>query len=338
MVALHQRSISTERWFKTRQRQSIKMEPQKRQHTHAIFLWTFIFLVFIIIVSFGGFSSFIISIFPTNNRPHTTTTGAVVTNQDQHSSCPNPSMKDPNCHPPPTWNLQDATKHCNIPKYTLEEFQQTWPGGSFPLFYDHPIIIVSSTLNKKFQQMTTPEEILNRWDSETITLPQANVYSFGSGKTMSLYEYIFQMPETLAFDYAHQKPYMLQSLANFSQYQMPTGMEHKAKDRRLGVGTTGSGAQWHMHGPGFCEVLHGVKHWALVEKPTKPKYESDFVSRHWFEYQYTSWVSDKSKPKIWECTLYPGDAIYFPHHWFHTTVNLDRYTVFVTSFLDIHEN
>ncbi len=39
-----------------------------------------------------------------------------------------------------------------------------------------------------------------------------------------------------------------------------------------------------------------------------------------------------SKRKPWECTVHEGEIIYFPNLWHHATINLEKYTVFVSSF------
>lgn len=38
-----------------------------------------------------------------------------------------------------------------------------------------------------------------------------------------------------------------------------------------------------------------------------------------------------------ECTLSPGELLYFPDHWWHATINLDVYTVFVSTFTQEHQ-
>jgi hypothetical protein len=45
-----------------------------------------------------------------------------------------------------------------------------------------------------------------------------------------------------------------------------------------------------------------------------------------------------STKKPWECTINSGELIYFPDQWHHATINLDRYTVFVSSFTSEHED
>ena len=41
--------------------------------------------------------------------------------------------------------------------------------------------------------------------------------------------------------------------------------------------------------------------------------------------------------KPWECTMNEGEMIYFPDQWHHATINLEKYTVLVSSFTTEHE-
>ena len=55
-----------------------------------------------------------------------------------------------------------------------------------------------------------------------------------------------------------------------------------------------------------------------------------------------SWIRHEtmgpSKQKPWECTIHEGEMIYFPDWWHHATINLERYTVFVSSFTSEHND
>ena len=152
----------------------------------------------------------------------------------------------------------------------------------------------------------------------------------------------------------------------------------------FGIGNIGSGVQWHLHGPGFSETIHGRKHWVLYPPENRPSYNLDYASRHWMEYTYSNledwsdtdiqiekkahaefyqrWKNrhnipipkssrrDKRKmidimgveqgtssKKPMECTIHEGEMIYFPDQWHHATINLEKYTVFVSSFTTEHE-
>jgi len=151
----------------------------------------------------------------------------------------------------------------------------------------------------------------------------------------------------------------------------------------FGIGNIGSGVQWHLHGPGFSETIHGRKHWVLYPPEYRPSYNLDYASRHWMEYTYPDlkdwtdtdmqidkkahtefyqrWKNRHSIPipksrrdkgrmidimgieqgtsskKPWECIIHEGEMIYFPDQWHHATINLEKYTVFVSSFTTEHE-
>mmetsp|Transcript_29650 Transcript_29650/g.71741 ORF Transcript_29650/g.71741 Transcript_29650/m.71741 type:complete len:512 (-) Transcript_29650:66-1601(-) len=47
-------------------------------------------------------------------------------------------------------------------------------------------------------------------------------------------------------------------------------------------------------------------------------------------------VGPLPSPLPWECTLNPGDLIYFPDMWWHATINLDEYTAFISTFTQDH--
>lgn len=98
----------------------------------------------------------------------------------------------------------------------------------------------------------------------------------------------------------------------------------------FGIGGKGSGVQWHTHGPGFSEVIHGSKHWVLYPSESTIKdFNKDFSSRHWMEEVYTKLLPNE---KPWECTIYPGELIYFPNEWHHAIINVEAYSAFVSSF------
>jgi hypothetical protein len=249
--------------------------------------------------------------------------GSLVALEEQEQQCD--ASSGSSCHQdsPSSWNIHDEHP-CNVPKWTEAEFAARFPNNSFPTLYPEPFIVRNS--NPAFQKETLPENVAKVLGGDTVELPRSRLYAMGND-TVSVEDYI-RSPETTSADKAMDKHYMLIRIDNWTSYQPPPGSAN-ISDQRFGIGAVGSGAQWHVHGPGFCEVLHGRKHWALLESG-KPEYDNQYPSRHWFDYYYAKW--SKRDEKLWECTVGPGDAIYFPNSWWHTTVNLDPYTAFVTNF------
>jgi len=102
----------------------------------------------------------------------------------------------------------------------------------------------------------------------------------------------------------------------------------------FGIGNSGSGVSWHVHGPGFSEAIHGRKHWVLYPFENKPNYSPDQTSLNWMHTYYNDDDDESDRPL--ECTLHPGDLIYFPDMWWHATINIDDYTAFVSTFTQEH--
>uniref|UniRef100_A0A8C5WYH9 Jumonji domain containing 8 n=1 Tax=Laticauda laticaudata TaxID=8630 RepID=A0A8C5WYH9_LATLA len=97
----------------------------------------------------------------------------------------------------------------------------------------------------------------------------------------------------------------------------------------FGIGGSGSGVPFHWHGPGFSEVIFGRKHWFLYPPEKTPAFHPNRTTLSWFLDKYPS-LSPWEKPL--ECTIHPGEVLYFPDHWWHATLNLDT-SVFISTFL-----
>ncbi|XP_026536512.1 jmjC domain-containing protein 8 [Notechis scutatus] len=97
----------------------------------------------------------------------------------------------------------------------------------------------------------------------------------------------------------------------------------------FGIGGSGSGVPFHWHGPGFSEVIFGRKHWFLYPPEKTPAFHPNRTTLSWFLDTYPS-LPPWEKPL--ECTIHPGEVLYFPDHWWHATLNLDT-SVFISTFL-----
>eukprot|EP00927_Polykrikos_kofoidii_P044144 TRINITY_DN38195_c0_g1_i1.p1 TRINITY_DN38195_c0_g1~~TRINITY_DN38195_c0_g1_i1.p1 ORF type:complete len:305 (+),score=41.13 TRINITY_DN38195_c0_g1_i1:138-1052(+) len=106
----------------------------------------------------------------------------------------------------------------------------------------------------------------------------------------------------------------------------------------IGLGGLHSGAPWHFHNAGFVEVLHGSKHFALLppDDPAIPIIDEairNISQFHWHLEERQRMESNGQLTAMQECTLHPGEILYFPPKWHHGVVNMDRHTAFVSSFL-----
>lgn len=97
----------------------------------------------------------------------------------------------------------------------------------------------------------------------------------------------------------------------------------------FGLAGPGTGVPFHFHGPGFAETIYGRKRWFLTEPDVRPEFHPNKTTLQWF---FEDYPKVKEQIKLYECTLRPGEAIYFPDKWWHATLNLDT-SVFISTFL-----
>merc|ERR1712086_70453 len=99
----------------------------------------------------------------------------------------------------------------------------------------------------------------------------------------------------------------------------------------FGIGDSMSGVPFHFHGHGFQEALHGRKRWYLFPPDTPNEvYNSNMTQLQWVNSVLPK-LPHRQKPL--ECTVHPGEIIYFPAKWMHGILNLDSWTVFISTFL-----
>ena len=282
--------------------------------------------------------------------------------------------------------------------------------GIVPSLYHEPIIIQQNhTINEVFRYKTQCHRILQQFPNHTtfrVTLSSSNALS-EHRQSILFRDYLQRttrcddddddnknnnnnnhidsddtMSETFPDQWSNESWYLFGETytedwynAIVQYYTLPpcqTCDDHDQVALSFGIGHRGSGVQWHTHGPGFSEAVHGRKHWILHPPTRRPpprtrsitttkypihpyqhhnnnhtttatatnvpidQYHKDQSSRYWMEYVYPFLPKDIREQNYYECTLDPGDVIYFPNHWWHATINLDRYTAFISTFTNEH--
>lgn len=247
------------------------------------------------------------------------------------------------------WNPADDHHPCTVHRLTDAQFRRQFGPRGLPPLYAKPIVIQRSDdiRNAEFRNLTTPDNLIQFFGGSgfMVTLSSSNSLS-EHRRRMSLESYItdqIQTQETPLDIPANETWYLFGETYSsewqrlLQRYQLPSCHTCTAELVALsfGIGNRGSGVQWHVHGPGFSECLHGRKHWVLYPPQRKPPgYHKDQSSRQWMEYVYPHLPNDE---KPLECTLLPGDVLYFPDQWWHATINLSPYTAFVSTFTTEHD-
>ena len=348
----------------------------------------------------------------------------------------NDNDNDASCADPSTvkqkWNWEPTSHNhpCNIRRISHSDLLRLYGPLGVPNLYPHPLVIYfddhATIRNPHFANMTTLNNLpLNFSPNFTVTLTGSDSLS-SHRRTIPLSQYLSEiltsnshighegetLPNQLGnetwylFGETFTKEWNTQLLQHYVSSSLPschscTPLHYQQQLIALsfGIGNIGSGVQWHLHGPGFSETIHGRKHWVLYPPELRPTYQIEYASRHWMENVYPiledwseedvamekrghdtflqKWNNDKrnksplqyrmeknneeeeiinsadnsneeqetegeqergpSNKKPWECTIHEGEMIYFPDGWHHATINLEKYTVFVSSFTTEHE-
>jgi hypothetical protein len=263
--------------------------------------------------------------------------------------------------------LPEADHPCTVQRKTWDELYETFGPEGIPALYETPLVVLSprETRNGKLLQLTHRDSLLANFPPAfNVTLSSSNSFS-EHRRTIPLQMYLAEMstnggvtsPQQLSNEswYLFGETYTEEWKQVTQHYELPPCQtcSHEFVALSFGIGNRGSGVQWHIHGPGFSEALHGRKHWILYPPEyNPPHFHHDQSTRHWMETVYTNEtklrlhyaqymanVSAISKSRLvfesgrpYECTLNPGDLIYFPDRWHHATLNCDPYTAFISTF------
>lgn len=257
------------------------------------------------------------------------------------------------------WRWDPEAQHrCNITRISRTELHQRFGMSGLPKLYPYPLAIYDEyndpenepRRNTVFVEKTTFENLPSCFPPDfNVTLSSSNSFS-AHRRTIPLVQYLEEIttanggrgetyPDQLSNEtwYLFGETYGDEWKRMLLDYEMPpcsTCEDRELSALAFGVGNIGSGVQWHTHGPGFSEAIHGRKHWILYPPERRPVYDSDYASRYWMENNYMKIENSDDLP--WECTLNPGDLVYFPDQWHHATINLSPYTVFVSTFTTEH--
>jgi hypothetical protein len=180
------------------------------------------------------------------------------------------------------------------------------------IYGDQPVVLSSSNTYSHDKLEMTLRDYINTMNDHVVSKSNETFYLFGNndGGVWSDLEQMYEQP-----------PYIHSKVAGAVTF---------------GIGGVNSGVSFHMHGPGFSEVIHGSKRFFLfpADVDTAGLFDPDISQAEWMVSTYPSAKNDQSRP-LYECTIYPGEILYFPDKWMHATLNVEDYNVFVSVFLDL---
>ncbi len=228
------------------------------------------------------------------------------------------------------WNPKDDHP-CTVERVSMRDFLRKYgKQGGLPPLYPRPLVITKGAIgtdlqngrNFNFRNLTREDSILDSFPANfSVTLSSSNSFS-EHRRIIPFAQYLGEVRNgpALAADvksnetwYLFGETYSPEWKSLLDHYDLPPCQACNALDDSLvalsfGIGNSGSGVQWHVHGPGFSEAIHGRKHWVLYPFDQKPIFHPDQTSLNWMHYNYLAFEEAKDLPL--ECTLQAGDLIY----------------------------
>eukprot|EP00754_Rhynchopus_humris_P051437 Rhum_TRINITY_DN9550_c0_g3::Rhum_TRINITY_DN9550_c0_g3_i1::g.34042::m.34042 len=240
---------------------------------------------------------------------------------------------------PPTEGSVLDTETCTIERRHVSDLS----GEEFLAGYweQAPVIVegFKSNVESAFASMCARDVLLEHYGTMPVILSSANKNSYVK-KTVPLSEYlgdymasppVVQMGNTTWYHFGNNDHAAWPEL--FGCYAKPEGYMHDPKHfaYSFGIGASGTGVPFHTHGGVFNEVLYGRKRWWLKAPGREPPFHPDMSALQW-TYTHYPQVANESREGIQECVIGPGEFIYVPGQWHHSTLNIGD-TVFMATFL-----
>ncbi|XP_053550971.1 jmjC domain-containing protein 8 [Bombina bombina] len=202
--------------------------------------------------------------------------------------------------------------------------------------HTRPVILQGITDNSEFRTLCSKQHLLQEYGERKVRLSTANTYSYEK-VDVPFKEYVDQF----------LKPQDVNSLGcdtlyffgdnNFTEWGSlfkkytppPFQIPGTSGAYSFGIAGSGTGVPFHWHGPGYSEVIYGRKRWFLYPPDKTPEFNPNRTTLAWLLETYP-YLPEQERPV--ECTIRPGEVLYFPDRWWHATLNLDT-SVFISTFL-----
>eukprot|EP00736_Rhodelphis_marinus_P009768 Rmarinus@m.9815 len=221
------------------------------------------------------------------------------------------------------------TEYCNIERYNANELSKETFANEY--YNQRPVIITfPSTWNAAVKEKVRLENLRMNHGSIEVMLASSNTYSYEK-LTTDLLTYLDEMMGPQTLNNLGKDTYYLfgdtmttEWVSLLHDYEVPPYRGRTVSACTLGLGGLGSGVPFHIHGGGYSETLHGRKRWFLLRD--RPEFDPDQSQLQWlngpFYQSQRTWLDQE----MLQCTINPGDVLYFPNMWYHATLNLDHYT------------
>ncbi|KAE8578766.1 hypothetical protein XENTR_v10023764 [Xenopus tropicalis] len=236
------------------------------------------------------------------------------------------------------WHLYHYSAAQEEERCTVERVDASLTYASFmqQYAYKSPVILQGITDNSEFRTLCSKQRLLQEYGERLVRLSTANTYSYEK-LDIPFREYVehYLRPQdmnALGIDtlYFFGDNNFTEWGALFEKYTPPPfKIPGTSGAYSFGIAGSGTGVPFHWHGPGYSEVIYGRKRWFLYPPDKTPEFNPNRTTLSWLLDTYP-FLPEEDRPI--ECTIRPGEVLYFPDRWWHATLNLDT-SVFISTFL-----
>ncbi|XP_034395553.1 jmjC domain-containing protein 8 isoform X2 [Cyclopterus lumpus] len=199
-----------------------------------------------------------------------------------------------------------------------------------------PVILRGLTDNTRFRSSCSRSRLLQEYGGKNVRLSTANTHSYRK-VDVPLQEYVDVWLRPQSADVLGSDILYFFGDNNVTEWQLllqqyaspPYVLPRTSGALSFGIAGPGSGVPFHWHGPGFSEVIYGRKRWFLYPPDQEPHFHPNRTTLSWVTETYPQ-LPEAEAPQ--ECTISPGEVLYFPDRWWHATLNLET-SVFISTFL-----
>uniref|UniRef100_A0A8C8S2H9 Jumonji domain containing 8 n=1 Tax=Pelusios castaneus TaxID=367368 RepID=A0A8C8S2H9_9SAUR len=227
------------------------------------------------------------------------------------------------------WGLENVPSAKGPGKYVI-------PSVFSRYAFSRPVVIQGITDNSEFQALCMKDKLLAEFGNRLVRLSTANTYSYRK-VDVPFQEYVEHLLGSQDLASLGSDTLYFFGDNNFTEWDslfqkyMPPPFRIPGTSRAysFGIAGSGSGVPFHWHGPGYSEVIFGRKRWFLYPPEKTPEFHPNKTTLSWLLDTYP-FLPPEERPV--ECTIHPGEVLYFPDRWWHATLNLDT-SVFISTFL-----
>jgi len=229
--------------------------------------------------------------------------------------------------------------------FTVEDFERLY-------LHRKPVILEGAIEDWKAKERWTRKSFFENYGAFPTQVSPGSVIVFGGGgdsSSSNMNKYLMKMEKHMTSPETNTQPFLdfnfdtrflrampvmymdFKTPSYFNSFNSFESVKETTSWHMLSLGATRGGLPSHVHGETWLGLVYGMKRWFVYAPGTGPTLQTLRESGYhrlegswsWFRKVYPMAMdSNSSLEKPMECIQKPGDIIYLPRNWKHTTINI----------------